>query len=137
LRYSAALVDGGNMQKEEVVVYLTGRTICGTAGCNLLILKPQGASFQVIGDEITVKLPIRALHTESYGRRDIGVWVQWGTDDQGHENPGYEVVIPFDGKKNKYEVNATNLAANRIPAGTPGDILIPKNDEGRPLFGDN
>jgi hypothetical protein len=128
-RYAAALVDGGNAQKEEVMVYLSGRDWCGTGGCSLLILQPQGSSFQKIGYETTVRLPIRALHTESKGRTDIGVWKQWSTDS------GNEDKLEFDGKQ--YMTNRTGFSPKSVTPGTHGDILIPKDDEGTPLFAHN
>jgi hypothetical protein len=134
LRYTAALVDRGDKQKEEIVIYLSGKTACGTGGCTLLILKPLESSFQEIGYEATAKLPIRSLHTQSKGRRDIGVWKQWGFDKQGIAMPGKEDKLQFDG--NQYMTNRAGSAEILVPPGTPGDILIPKSNEGRPVFDD-
>ena len=116
-RYAAALVNG-----DEVVVYLTGRTECGTGGCSLLILRPDGFSFKEIGYATTVWLPIRVLRTQTNGRMDIGAFSQWGVGDQGQE-----LALKFEG--DKYEKTQV------VTDGAAGHILIPSGDQGIPLFG--
>jgi hypothetical protein len=116
-RYAAALVNG-----DEVVVYLTGRTECGTGGCSLLILRPDGSSFKEIGYATTVWPPIRVLRTQTNGRMDIGAFSQWGVGDQGQE-----LALKFDG--NRY------VKTQAVTDGAAGHILIPNGDQGILLFG--
>src|SRR5262245_59701953 len=47
-RYAAAFVHLDDDGKEEAIIYLIGPRWCGSGGCSLLILKPNGSSFKVI-----------------------------------------------------------------------------------------
>jgi hypothetical protein len=92
-QYSAAFVDLRDNGTKEVIVYLSSDSWCGTGGCTMLILAPEGGSYKVVTKTPTVKLPIRILTTKSNGWHDIGV--------VGRINgvePLYEAVLSFDGK---------------------------------------
>ena len=77
-RYSAALVKLTNGNEPDVIVYITGRTWCGSGGCKMLVLVPERASYEVVTETTVTRLPIRLLATMSHGWHDIGVWVQGG-----------------------------------------------------------
>ena len=47
-RYSAAFVDLNDDGTSEALVYLSGPEWCGSGGCSLLILRPDGQSWKVI-----------------------------------------------------------------------------------------
>src|SRR6266566_1469656 len=47
-QYSAAFVDLNDDGKKEVIVYVSGRMWCGTGGCVMLILAPDGGSYRVV-----------------------------------------------------------------------------------------
>ncbi|HEV2646640.1 MAG TPA: hypothetical protein VGU46_09775 [Acidobacteriaceae bacterium] len=130
LRYTAALVDRGDAPKEEVVVYVSGAfgTVCGSGGCTLLVFKPHGSSFQKIGFVLTMWPPVRALQTESKGLRDMSV------GQCCLAGKGWEDSIRFNG--HRYEKYSRGNQDVEVPAGTAGDVLISKDDEGRPVFGD-
>jgi hypothetical protein len=126
-RYSAAVIKSDGPSKEEVVVYVSGESWCGSGGCRLWILEPAGASFRIIGEEAIVQLPIRVLRSQSHGRFDIGVWVQGGGIQ-----PGYEALLGFDGKS--YPDNPSVAPARKLPQGVPGQILISSAAGGKLLY---
>jgi hypothetical protein len=106
-RYVASNVDLGGNVGEETVVYLTGQSWCGSGACTLLILERVGLSYRVKGRTPITRTPIRILETRTNGWRDLGVWVQGGG-----VSPGYEAVLPFDGKR--YASNPTVAPAHYV-----------------------
>jgi hypothetical protein len=93
IQYSAAFVELRDDGTKEVLVYLSSDGWCGTGGCTMLILAPEGASYRVVTKVPAVRLPIRVLDTKSNGWRDIGVVAR----KSGIE-PLYEAILSFDGK---------------------------------------
>jgi hypothetical protein len=122
--YSLALFDLNNDGNREVLVYLSGSPVwCGTGGCTLLILTPQGNSYSLVTDMSVTRPPISVLPTTTNGWRDLGVWVQGG----GIVN-GYDVVLKFNGKT--YPENPTMPPSEKAERRQPAEILIsdpPKN----------
>ena len=126
-RYSSAVIKSDGTTKEEIVVYVSGRLWCGSGGCRLWILEPDGASFKVIGEETIVRPPIRVLQSKSRGHFDIGVWVQGGGIQ-----PGYEALLRFDGKS--YPGNPSVAPARQLPEEVAGKVLISSADSGKLLY---
>lgn len=122
-RYSSAVVDLDMDSVAETVVYVSGRDWCGTGGCPLLVLKPNGTSYEIVGRTLMTRPPIRVLATKTNGWRDIGVWVVGGGI-----HPGYEAQLSFDGKS--YPPNPTTSPAKRATAKAAGKILIPVTAQG-------
>ena len=91
-RFTSAIIQSEGTTKGEIVVYISGESWCGSGGCRLWILEPNGGSFNVIGEMTIVWPPIRVLRTKSHSHYDIGVWVQGGGIQ-----PGYEALMRFDG----------------------------------------
>lgn len=127
--FAWAKVDAAGAGGDETVVYLMGDPWCGSSGCTLLVLARTAGSYRVIGRTTAVKLPIRALATESHGRRDLGVLVQGGGVVKG-----YEAELRFDGSQ--YPPNATVPPAKAIRGGNRGAILIPANPTAVGLYQD-
>ncbi|WP_157578707.1 hypothetical protein [Rudaea cellulosilytica] len=123
--FSSVKSESGFIQ--EVIVYVSGKGWCGSGGCNLIILAPQKDGYTVIGESGIVKLPIRLLSEKTNGLPNIGVWVQGG----GVLN-GYEVALPFDGKR--YASNPTIPPAKPVPANSKGRVLIEKDQVGKPVY---
>jgi hypothetical protein len=119
-QYSVAFVNLGGNPKDEVVVYISGPRWCGSGGCLLLVLEPNGSSYTVIGRTTIVRLPIRVLQNRTNGWRDIGVRVQGGGIQ-----PGYEAALPFDGKK--YPSNPSLPPARRLTEDAVGELIIPES----------
>src|SRR5580658_6642836 len=55
------------MERRKSFVYLSGRGWCGTGGCNMLVLAPEGTSYRVVTRTTITRLPIRVLATKSKG----------------------------------------------------------------------
>jgi len=126
-RYSSAIIKSNGVTKEEIVVYVSGQTWCGSGGCRLFILEPDGVSFKVIGEEIVVRPPIRVLRSKSRGHFDIGVWVQGGGIQ-----PGYEAQLRFDGKS--YPANPSVAPARKLTGEVAGTVLISNADSRELLY---
>jgi hypothetical protein len=110
----------------DIIVYFTDRQSCGTSGCTVLILAPQGSSYKVITSIPAARLPIRVLDTSKHGWRDIGVWVQGGGIQ-----PGYEAALSFNGTT--YHVNPSVAPARKLQY-TEGRVLIDRGEEGKFLY---
>ncbi len=121
-RYSFAFVDLRDNGAQEVVVYLSSDGWCGTGGCTLLILAPEGTSYRVVTRVPAVRLPIRVLTTKTNGWHDLTVVAG---------NPLSEVILPFDGKA--YPGNASMPPAQPLSGKVAGKIVMPETAEDQPL----
>jgi hypothetical protein len=117
-RYSAAFVDLKDDGVKEVIVYLSSNYWCGTGGCTMLILAPEGTSYRVVTKTMVTRLPIRILATKSNGWHDISIVARI----KGVE-PLYEAILPFDGKT--YPISPSVAPAHRLNAKVAGKIVIP------------
>jgi hypothetical protein len=126
-RYHWAFFDLNGDGKDEAVVYLVGPTWCGTGGCHTLVLRQQGASFQVVTKTSVTRLPIRVLETKSHGWRDLSV----GVSGVGIP-PGYGAALSFDGKS--YPTNPSVAPARRLESNAKGKILIDSSDTGALVY---
>ncbi len=113
--------DGGY----DIVAYISGRAWCGSGGCELMILEPEGASYRVLGQAGITKLPIRRLATSSHGHPDLGVIVSGGGILKG-----YEARLRFDGKT--YPDNPSVPPAAPIEGKAKGEVLIAPPADGAP-----
>jgi len=126
-RYSFASVQlRPPSQPKSVLVYLKDNNFCGSGGCRLLILEPQGKSFREIGLVSISRPPVRVLAHATKGWKDIAVSVCGGgfTDC-------YEAALPFNGKG--YASNPTAPPAHQIKRDAPGETVI-REGEGKPLY---
>jgi hypothetical protein len=126
-RYSSAIIKSDGVSKDEIVVYVSGRGWCGSGGCNLLILEPDGDSFKLIGKLTIVQLPIRVLRTKSHGHFDLSVIVAGGGIQ-----PGYEAILKFDGVS--YPSNPSVAPAEPLTRRVAGRVLVAGNVEGELLY---
>lgn len=125
-KVTIAVVNTNPRDAEEFIVYLSGGGWCGSGGCMMLVLKPTGSSFRVIGRVTIVHLPISILASTHYGRPDIGVLVAGG----GVLSP-YTAVLSFNGRR--YPGNPSVLPA-REEGVLRGKVLIGTADEGVSLY---
>jgi hypothetical protein len=115
-QYKRADADLNGDGRAEALVYVTDQSYCGSGGCTLLVLSPQGRSFRVVMRSTVTRLPISLLPTSTYGWRDIGVTVAGG----GINRPDV-ARLRFNG--NRYPGNPTVPPA--IPLKRPsGKVLI-------------
>lgn len=126
-RYAAASADLNDDGSPDVIVYLIGRSKCGSGGCTALILTPQGSSYKVVTRITIAQLPIRVLSTRTNGWRDLSVRVRGGGIQ-----PGYESMLKFDGRK--YPGNPSVPPALRLRRRVDGIVVIPSKAEGTPLY---
>jgi hypothetical protein len=90
--FAVSFVDLKDDGAKEAIVYLSSNGWCGTAGCTMLILAPQGTSFRVVSKIPAVRLPIRVLGSKTHGWHDIGV-----IGRKSATEPLYESVLSFNG----------------------------------------
>lgn len=122
LLYSRAEADLDGDGKNEVLAYVGGPLMCGTGGCNLVVLKRDGEGFRQVGDLSVVQLPVGVLSTRTNGWRDLAIMVSGGG------KPGGVMRVPFDGTS--YTSNPTISPAE--PADSAGEVLI-KDEPLKPL----
>lgn len=114
-------------QQPDYVVYVSGRTWCGTGGCLLLVLEPTASTYRVIGQTTIARLPIRVLRTTHHGHPDLSVWVAGGG-----VRPPYVALLTYDGAR--YPLDPTMPPARRAPVLMGGRILIRGESEGERLY---
>lgn len=115
--YGRALVDLNGDGKDEVIAYLLGRGWCGSGGCTLLVLEPEGSGYRLVTSVPIAQLPIRILATKTNGWRDLGVFVQGGGIQ-----PGYEARLRFE--KGSDPRNPSVHPAEPLEAKVDGQVLI-------------
>jgi hypothetical protein len=125
-RYLFTFVDLADDGKQEAIVYVAGRSWCGSGGCTTLVLA-RDASYKVVTKITITRLPIRVLPTKSHGWHDLAVWVQGGGNPRG-----YEAELSFDGKS--YPSNPSVFPARRLRENLDGEIVVSSTDEGLPLY---
>ncbi len=126
-RYSAAFVDLRGARTKEVIVFLSSNGWCGTGGCTMLILAPEGTSYRIVTKTVATRLPIRVLVTKSNGWRDISVVARIN----GIE-PLYEALLSFDG--DNYPSSSAVPPARRLIGKVPGKVVIPSDVRDDPLY---
>ncbi|HKT86609.1 MAG TPA: hypothetical protein VJQ77_11065 [Novosphingobium sp.] len=122
LLYARADADLDGDGKNEVLAYVGGPLMCGTGGCNLVVLKRDGDGFRQVGDLSVVQLPVGVLPTKTNGWRDLAVTVSGGG------KPGGLMRVPFDGTS--YASNPTVSPAE--PVESIGEAVI-KDEPLKPL----
>ena len=99
VRYFRADVDLNDDGTKETVVYIIGPMVCGTGGCNTLVLAPGKAGPRLVANIFVTHPPIAVAATRTHGWRDLVVSVGGG----GIRN--HEVLLRFNG--NTYPRNPT------------------------------
>jgi hypothetical protein len=126
-RYSRAFVDLNGDGKDEAIVYSTGRSWCGSGGCNTLVLTQEGGTWRLVTSITITWPPIRVLASRSHGWHDISVWVSGGGI-----RPGYEAELSFDGKT--YATNPSVPPARPLAAKVDGKVVILSSEGATPLY---
>lgn len=78
--------------RDLILVYVTGRTWCGTGGCTLFILGNSSGHLKIIGRIPAAHLPIRVLNQDHQALPDIVITATGG----GIRHP-YEAILSFNG----------------------------------------
>jgi hypothetical protein len=124
--YAVAFVDLNGDGTREAVVYLEGRYLCGSGGCNTLVFRYDRSSYFLVSAISITWPPIRLLEGTTNGWRDLSVWVRGGGLG------GYEAVLPFDGKT--YPTNPSMSPARETSGDLPGEVLISGNGSGTAVY---
>ncbi|ALM52079.1 hypothetical protein [Halomonas huangheensis] len=93
VRYLIGWADLNGDDQEEAVVHVVGPMVCGTGGCDTLILQAQDNAWQVISAQPTTEPPVQIASSSHEGWQDLLV--------QRHVDAGEpnEVVrLSFDGQ---------------------------------------
>jgi hypothetical protein len=77
----------------EVLVYLFGPGVCGTGGCDALVLEPANGGYRLVSDMVLARNPIVVSEHKTHGWHDLIMFIAGG----GLE-PGYYSVVPYDGR---------------------------------------
>jgi hypothetical protein len=126
-RISVAIVNLNLKGPSEVIVYVTGKSWCGSGGCRTLVLARRDSSYRLVTSITISRPPIRVLTSSSNGWRDIGIWVQGGGIQ-----PGYEAKLQFDGKS--YPSNPSVPPAKPLTEKVAGQVIVPLEPEGTVLY---
>jgi len=65
--YQSFFHDLNNDDKDDLIVYLTDRDYCGSAGCTMLVFVNDGESFNFISRSTIVNPPIKVAKTTNEG----------------------------------------------------------------------
>lgn len=117
--YAAAQVRGTDL----TVVYLTGRYLCGSSGCEFVVLRRRGKSFETVGSIGPSHPPLRLLPTKHHGMPDFSVQVQGGGLLRG-----YRKAVQYDGK----DYDGLSSPLHKISP-EAGQLLIAGDPEFKPL----
>lgn len=104
LKSGRADLDGDG--RDEVLAYVGGPMLCGTGGCNLVVLTDDGTDFAKVGDISVSQLPVGVLDTKTKGWRDLAVTTYGGGAKER------VMKVPFDGKS--YAENPTVAPASAV-----------------------
>ena len=122
-RYRIAYVPLTNTQGTLALVYVSGRTWCGTGGCNLFMVEDGPDGPKAVGHSDIVHLPVYVLRTWHNGLPDLAVWVEGGGIARG-----FFAKLTFDG--NSYPLNPSMPPAVELNGKPIGEIVIAKNSLG-------
>ncbi len=103
--------------QDEVVVHVVSPMLCGTGGCNTLVLTPEGSGYRVVADISVTRPPIRVSPRATNGWRNLIVHVSGG----GVE--AHNAELEFDGTT--YPSNPTVESVKPAPDTEGAEVLIP------------
>jgi hypothetical protein len=126
-RYFHAFVDLNGDGKNEAIVYIVGRSWCGSGGCPTLVLASDDSSYRVVTEISITNPPIRVLTRTSSGWPNLTVVVSGGGIQ-----PGYEGELRFNGKT--YPGNPTVPPARPMAGKVSEKVVIPSSRGGTPLY---
>lgn len=126
-RYVSAVVHLNEHGPQDVLVYVTGRTWCGTGGCTLLVLEESGTSYRIVTRVKLARPPIVVFEGTTNGWHNIGVSVQGGGVQSG-----YEAALEYNG--HSYPSNPTVPPARRSHSENRDKVVIPVKADGTLLY---
>lgn len=100
--YLRADADLNGDGRAEIFAYVTDPRLCGSGGCNLLVLSPEDGHLRVVLRSTVAQRPIVLLPTATLGWRDIGVTVAGGGITRA-----YVARMRYDWNRDRYPANPT------------------------------
>lgn len=119
IRYALAWSDLDGDGTDEAIVHVVSSYLCGSGGCNTLVLTPAGPMWRKVGDISVSRTPISVLDSQSNGWNDITVAIAGGGGPSGNGR------LAFDG--DAYPSNPTVAPAELTEA--TGTELIGEEPE--------
>jgi hypothetical protein len=118
IHYFAARVDLDDDGVPEWIVYVAGPSVCGTGGCDTMVLKESDHGFELVSRISVTRPPIVVAETKTEGWRDLIVHVRGGGI-----LPGHDASLRFDGTA--YSGNPTIEPAEPVAHKGGGRTVIP------------
>lgn len=129
LTYAFAPVDLNGDGTDEGLAYVMGPMVCGSGGCNLYVLVPQGEDggegWRVVTRTSVTRTPVGVLTTSTNGWRDLAVSIGGGGAEAGW------VRLTYDGRT--YPTNPTAPPATPLEGQPDVTTLIASDPDARPL----
>lgn len=119
IRYALAWRDLNGDGTDEAIIHVISSWVCGSGGCNTLVLTPAGPMWRKVGDISVSRSPVTVLGTSTNGWSDLTV------DVSGGGSPSGIALLKFDGET--YPSNPTVAPAEA--AETRGEVLIAAEPE--------
>jgi heat shock protein HslJ len=119
IRYFHGSADLDEDGDAEVLVHVVGPMLCGTGGCNTLVLTPGDSGYDVVTDISLTRPPIRVSSRSSRGWKNLLVAVSGGGI-----LPGHDAELRFDGSS--YPSNPTVPPAEPETDTTGALVVIPE-----------
>lgn len=119
LQYALAWSDLDGDGANEAIVHVLSPYVCGTGGCNTLVLTQAGPMWRKLGDISVLRTPIMVMDTSSNGWKDLTVAIGGGGGPSGN------ALLKFDGEA--YPGNPTVPPAKLTDA--KGTVLIVEEPE--------
>ena len=118
LRYFYATNDLDSDSQPEIIVYVVSPMLCGTGGCNTLVLTPSDTGYSLVAEITVTRPPIQVSPRSTKGWQNLIVHVSGGGI-----LPGYDAELRFDGTR--YPGNPTVSPAEPAPDTGGVEVLIP------------
>lgn len=100
-------VDLSRDGKPEVLVYVFGRSVCGTGGCSALVFQAEDNEYKLISEIVPARNPIIVSQSHTHGWKDLIMLVVGGGVQSG-----YYAVLEFNGQQ--YPQNPTVAPAKPL-----------------------
>jgi len=117
IHYFARQADLDADGRLELIVHVAGPMVCGTGGCNTVVLAQDGGDLREVATIAVTRPPIVVAGSSSNGWRDLLVSVSGGG------MPAHMARLRFDG--NSYPGNPTVEPAEALQLEVAGETLIP------------
>jgi hypothetical protein len=116
IRYFAKQVDLDADGRPELIVHVAGPMVCGTGGCNTIVLTQDGEGLREVATITVTRPPIVVAATSSNGWRDLLVAVSGGG------MPAQMARLRFDGSS--YPANPTVEPAEALQQHVDGETVV-------------